>query len=803
MKPNARAITDPGPISLLQFLPAFQIGGTERHVANLTAGIDRARFDLHVGCTWREGEFLAEIEARRIPITDYPIRRLYGVHALRQQVRFASYLRRNRIEIVHSYNFYANCFAVPAARLVGTPVIVASIRDTGAFLTPHQRRAQRMACRLANVVLVNAEAIRQWLIGDGYDPGKIVVIRNGIDLARFSRLRTGAGVRHELGVSGEAPVIAMLARVNRLKGIEHFLEAAASVAAGVPEARFLVVGDTAVMKHGTVVPDSDYRSELEDHIRRLGLQGRVTFTGFRLDVPELLSAVTVSVLPSLSEGLSNVVLESMAASVPVVATRVGGIPEAIEEGVSGLLVPPRDSVALANAMLRILQDRELAGRLGDAGRRRVAERFGLKNMVQETEQLYSTLLAQARGQRIPRGPLDLTPAPTRLRLRRRVKTGVASLLCKTGGDRLLGVLAGSRRRPLILCYHRVVDHFESHARISIPPMLVSRGMFEAHLDWIGRHYRFVSFDELSTHLVSGEAFDQPVAAVSFDDGYADVYENAFPVLKRKGIPAAVFVVTDLIGTSQIQIYDKLYLLLTRDLSQRSSNPTALARSLSLLGLRPPADTRVFGDPFTAMRFLFTTLPHAKLRRLIEVLEGQVRVESDDLDRLYSMTWDMISEMHRAGVTIGSHTRRHALLTHETPDTVVDELVASREQLERKLGVPSRCFAYPDGQFNPAVVTAVAAAGYGLAFTTCRHSDACYPTLTVSRRVLWEHSMATTAARFSSSIASCHVNGFFDFVHGCPHDHRGSPPPSVALRDARATSGRGSEVDARAERRNGS
>ena len=129
-----------------------------------------------------------------------------------------------------------------------------------------------------------------------------------------------------------------------------------------------------------------------------------------------------------------------------------------------------------------------------------------------------------------------------------------------------------------------------------------------------------------------------------------------------------------------------------------------------------------------------------------------------------MTWDMISEMHRAGVTIGSHTRRHALLTHETPDTVVDELVASREQLERKLGVPSRCFAYPDGQFNPAVVTAVAAAGYGLAFTTCRHRDACYPTLTVSRRVLWEHSMATTAARFSSSIASCHVNGFFDFVH---------------------------------------
>jgi glycosyltransferase involved in cell wall biosynthesis len=150
------------------------------------------------------------------------------------------------------------------------------------------------------------------------------------------------------------------------------------------------------MKDGAIAPKSDYRMELEGHIRRLGLEGRVLFTGFRLDVPDLLSEVTVSVLPSLSEGLSNTILESMAAAVPVVATRIGGTPEAVEDGVSGLLVPPRDSAALARAIRRILEDRELAARLGQAARRRVVDRFSMERMVGETERLYVSLLAQAR-----------------------------------------------------------------------------------------------------------------------------------------------------------------------------------------------------------------------------------------------------------------------------------------------------------------------------------------------------------------------------------------------------------------------
>ncbi len=151
------------------------------------------------------------------------------------------------------------------------------------------------------------------------------------------------------------------------------------------------------MVNGQVV--EPYKSELEGYALRLGLGGRVVFTGFRLDIPELLSEVAVSVLPCVSsEGLSNTLLESMAAGVPVVATRVGGNPEVVEEGVTGLLVPPRDPQALASGICRLLENPELGSRFGRAGRQRVTQHFSLERMVRETETLYLQLIRKARAE---------------------------------------------------------------------------------------------------------------------------------------------------------------------------------------------------------------------------------------------------------------------------------------------------------------------------------------------------------------------------------------------------------------------
>jgi glycosyltransferase involved in cell wall biosynthesis len=387
-------------IRVLQFLTLFAVGGTERQVMNLALGIDSSRFDVHFACLKRWGDFLEDVEAKGSPLAEYPIPRLYGVQALRRQLEFARALRRDGIDIVHTYGFYPNVFAVAAARLARVPVIVASIRENGDLLTPAQRRVQRLSCRLADAIIVNAESVKRRIVSDGYDAERITVIRNGIDLARFRGRRDSGRLRRELSVPAQAPLVAVFARLVPAKGIEYFLQAAAGVAQRFPEARFVVVGESRVVRDGVIV-ESPYKRELVQYASRLGLNGRVLFTGFRMDIPEVLPDVTLSVLPSLSEGLPNSVLESMAAGVPVVATGVGGTPEAVQDGVSGLLVPPSDAVALERAICSLLEDRALAARLGRAAEQRVSEHFSNEQMVRRTERFYLSLLTKTRRQRRP------------------------------------------------------------------------------------------------------------------------------------------------------------------------------------------------------------------------------------------------------------------------------------------------------------------------------------------------------------------------------------------------------------------
>jgi glycosyltransferase involved in cell wall biosynthesis len=374
-------------VRLLTVLNNFFAGGTERHVVTLSRKLDTGTFEQHLACLDRQGVFLEDAEASGIPLTEYPIARLYGPDTLRQQFRLASYLRSRQIQVVHTYGFYPHVFAIPAARLARTPVIIASIRDLGDLWTPAQQRLQRSVCRLAHRVLANAEAVKQRLIADGYRGATIEVIRNGVDLVTADDAPPAgdATLRQELGLPADTPVIAMVSRLNRtrgvdFKGVEYFLDATALVASRRQDARFLILGD------------GPSREDFECAARQRGLAGRVIFVGFRKNVQRWLTGVTLSVLPSLSEGLSNALLESMAAGVPIVATSVGGNPELVVDGVTGLLVPPRDAGALADAMCLLLEQPAMARRFGQAARQRAIDHFSIERMVQETEGVYLSLM---------------------------------------------------------------------------------------------------------------------------------------------------------------------------------------------------------------------------------------------------------------------------------------------------------------------------------------------------------------------------------------------------------------------------
>jgi glycosyltransferase involved in cell wall biosynthesis len=382
--PRRRRRSGAAPIRLLKVVPTFMCGGTENQFMALGRALDPDRFELEFACLRRWGAFADEIDQRHIPLLECNVTSFRSVSAIVQQARLARHVAGRRIDIVHTYSFYGNLFAVPATRLAGVPVVIASIRDRAPYLTPMQKRAQRWACQFADCVLVNAIAVKEWLIGEGYDASKIIVIPNGVDLSRFERLDAQSPFPG-LGIPEGAPIVLVVSRLNPLKGLEPFLEAAAIVATEVPAAKFVIVGDTNPNERA-------YWSTLTSLTGKLGLTDRVTFAGLRRDIPQLMSAATISVMPSLNEALSNVLLESMAAGAPVVATRVGGTPEAIDDGKNGLLVPPGDPRAMAGAIAALLTDPGRRRRLGAAARQSINERFSMDRMVAATEQLYQALL---------------------------------------------------------------------------------------------------------------------------------------------------------------------------------------------------------------------------------------------------------------------------------------------------------------------------------------------------------------------------------------------------------------------------
>jgi glycosyltransferase involved in cell wall biosynthesis len=387
------------PIRILHFVDSLHIGGAERQVVRLMRGLSDEGFALHLACFRAEGPLLDEVPRLAAPVEEYRLGSLRSPRALTGLLRLAGSMRRNRIDVVHTTSLYPNVVGMAAAALARVPVRLASVRDMGTTWSPGLLRLQRGACRLADAVVVNAAAIGERLRREGYDPARIAVVPNGVVPPPPSKA-DGAALRAELGLAPDALLIAVVCRLHRVKRLEEFVDAAATLAPAHPRARFLIVGPKDDGADRAV-----YARELEERARRRGIGDRLLLTGARGDVPAVLGELAVSVLCSDSEGLSNTLLESMAAGVPVVATRVGGNPEIVEDGVTGLLVARRDPSALAAAIDRLLAQPDLAAELADAGRRRVAARFGVERLVAETAALYRQLLVRSRaGRRVALTP---------------------------------------------------------------------------------------------------------------------------------------------------------------------------------------------------------------------------------------------------------------------------------------------------------------------------------------------------------------------------------------------------------------
>ncbi len=360
-----------------------QIGGGNRVLMDLLTGLDARRF-APLLVSPGPGPLAEWATSRSIEVAVIPrsTGRWAGgrLELMGQAARLALLLARKRARLVHAGA--QTCYR-PVA-LAGRLARVARVCHLG--FPPGEGE-------LAWVFRLGVEAVAACYEGQAREVAevvrrvspraRIVGIRNGVDTDSFAPADPAApssplrfGARH---------VFVIVGHLSDVKGYPAFVEAAAQVAAEVPDAGFLAVGGETIA-HG-------YRRQLERRVEERGLSSRFHFLGWREDVAEVLRAADVMVLPSLAEGLPIAILEAMACARPVIATPVNGVPEAVTDGVTGLLVPPGDSASLARAMLRLARDPALARRMGAEGRKRAAERFSKGRFVKEVEALYDELLA--------------------------------------------------------------------------------------------------------------------------------------------------------------------------------------------------------------------------------------------------------------------------------------------------------------------------------------------------------------------------------------------------------------------------
>lgn len=373
------------PVRVLFLLPSLRVGGAERQVEALARGLDRTRFIPIVACQHERGPVAAALETAGITVHQLSGPRRFDAGFLWRTLEL---VRREKVRIVLTQGFSTGVVGRLAALLGGAPVRIVAEHATGERdMTPLKHRVNALLAPSTSAWVAVARGQVEYLTRVKRIPeSRIHVIHNGIDTQAYDlgaeRRDVRARVRAELGIAADAPVAGSVAVLRPEKDLGTFVRAAGHVCRAIPGARFVLVGD------------GPEREALRWQIVSLGLEKNVVMAGWRADVAAVLAAFDVAVLCSTDvETFPMSFLEAMAAGLPLVGTRVGGLPEMIEPEINGLLVPPGDDAQLAVALQRVLGDAALAQRWGKASRQRVVGEFGVERMVSQYEELFDRLLS--------------------------------------------------------------------------------------------------------------------------------------------------------------------------------------------------------------------------------------------------------------------------------------------------------------------------------------------------------------------------------------------------------------------------
>jgi glycosyltransferase involved in cell wall biosynthesis len=371
-------------------------------LAGLLDALKRSGYDVTLACS--DGPYLPGFRKAGYKVKVLSISPdLNLFHHLVSLVQVYRFIKKEKFDIVHTHTPVAGFIGRLAAALAGTPFIVNTVHGFFFHEATHPvfRRImvalERFAGRFTHLTFsVSSEDVETAVRERICPRDRIIAIGNGVDLQKFDLSlaeQARRRIREEFGIPQDAPVVGVMGRIVKGKGVVEFVQAMPVVLKARPDARFLIVGDALPSDNDSV------KDQIIELVGSLGIQESVIFTGMRMDVPELLAAMDLFVLPSYREGLPVVVLEAMAMAKPVVSTWIRGCREVVVDGETGILVQPRDVPALADAIIRVLSDKDMAHRMGRSGRKRIEHQFELKRIVRKQLDALANLIASTR--RIP------------------------------------------------------------------------------------------------------------------------------------------------------------------------------------------------------------------------------------------------------------------------------------------------------------------------------------------------------------------------------------------------------------------
>jgi len=360
-------------------LMAYELnqGGSERQMTEIAKSLDRSRFEPHVGCFRPAGLRGRELKDAGVPIVHLPVRSFASPSAISGAWQLARYIRRHKIRLVHTYDYPLTVFAVPVARFLTSAIVASSTRGHRELIPANYLKLVRITDHLAKAIVVNCEFLKRHLIQDeNVPPNRIELCYNGLDLEQFRPLdspRPAALPPHSL-------VIGVLCALRPEKGLSTLVKAFAEIRDLGPHLKLAIVGS------------GQMRDPLEAEARALGIWEQCVFAPATSEVADWLRAIDIFVLPSLSEALSNSLMEAMACGCCVVASNVGGNPELVRNGENGFLFEPRDAAGLSEVLRTLVGNESLRQRLAAAGEQTVRQRFSIKSSVQRMSDIYTKLI---------------------------------------------------------------------------------------------------------------------------------------------------------------------------------------------------------------------------------------------------------------------------------------------------------------------------------------------------------------------------------------------------------------------------